>query len=62
VVLPEGNGELILVIDDEAAIREITKETLQAYGYKAMTANDGAEGVALVAMTGKQSTKSSSRT
>ena len=53
VVLPEGNGELILVIDDEAAIREITKETLQAYGYKAMTANDGAEGVALVAMNRK---------
>jgi PAS domain S-box-containing protein len=54
VVLPEGNGELILVIDDEAAIREITKETLQAYGYKAITANDGAEGVALVAMNKKR--------
>jgi PAS domain S-box-containing protein len=54
VVLPEGNGELILVIDDEAAIREITKETLQAYGYKAMTASDGAEGVALVAMNKKR--------
>jgi PAS domain S-box-containing protein len=47
--LPTGNGELILIIDDEAAIREITKETLQAYGYKAMTASDGAEGVALFA-------------
>jgi nitrogen-specific signal transduction histidine kinase len=47
--LPTGKGELILVIDDEAAIREITKETLQAYGYKAMTASDGAEGVALFA-------------
>ena len=49
VVLPEGNGELILVIDDEAAIREITKETLLAYGYRAMTASDGAEGVAVFA-------------
>ena len=47
--LPMGNGELILVIDDEAAIREITKETLKANGYKAMTARDGAEGVALFA-------------
>jgi nitrogen-specific signal transduction histidine kinase len=28
--LPLGNGELILVIDDDAAIREITKGTLQA--------------------------------
>jgi PAS domain S-box-containing protein len=49
VAPPEGHGELILVIDDEAAIREISKETLEAYGYKAMTANDGAEGVALFA-------------
>jgi PAS domain S-box-containing protein len=47
--LPTGNGELILIIDDEAAIREITKETLKAHGYKAMTASDGAEGVALFA-------------
>ena len=47
--LPEGNGELVLVIDDEAAIREITKETLQAYGYRAITASDGAEGVAIFA-------------
>ena len=47
--LPTVNGELILIIDDEAAIREITKETLQAYGYTAMTASDGAEGVALFA-------------
>ena len=47
--LPTGSGELILIIDDEAAIREITKVTLQAYGYRAMTASDGAEGVALFA-------------
>jgi PAS domain S-box-containing protein len=47
--LPMGNGELILIIDDEAAIREITKETLQAHGYKAVTAGDGAEGVAIFA-------------
>jgi PAS domain S-box-containing protein len=47
--LPTGNGEMILVIDDEAAIREITKETLEAYGYRAMTACDGAEGVAVFA-------------
>ncbi len=47
--LPRGNGELILVIDDETAIREITRETLQSYGYSAITAGDGAEGVALFA-------------
>ena len=44
--LPTGNGELILIIDDEAAIREIARETLEAYGYKAITASNGSEGVA----------------
>ena len=51
--LPMGHGELILIIDDEAAVREITKETLEVYGYKAITANDGAEGVALFAENAK---------
>jgi CheY-like chemotaxis protein len=49
VDLPMGHGELILIIDDEAAIREITKDTLEAYGYRALTASDGAEGVAVFA-------------
>jgi CheY-like chemotaxis protein len=49
VDLPTGHGELILIIDDEAAIREITKETLEAYGYTTLTAEDGAEGVAVFA-------------
>jgi signal transduction histidine kinase len=47
--LPLGNGELILVIDDEAAIREITGATLKAHGYRVRTASDGAEGVAVYA-------------
>jgi len=41
-----GNRELILVIDDEPSIREITKATLEAHNFRAITANDGAEGVA----------------
>lgn len=45
--LPRGNGELILIVDDEAAIREITKTSLEAYNYKALTASDGIEAVAL---------------
>lgn len=45
--LPIGNGELILVVDDEASIREITRATLEAYGYRVITANDGAEAMAL---------------
>jgi CheY-like chemotaxis protein len=44
-----GRGELILVVDDEIAIREITKGTLEAHGYRALTAADGTEAVALYA-------------
>lgn len=47
--LPQGNGELILVIDDEASIREITKTSLETYNYKVITASDGIEAVALYA-------------
>jgi len=47
--LPVGHGELILVVDDEIAIREITKGTLEAYGYRALTAADGTEAIALYA-------------
>jgi len=45
--LPNGNGETILVIEDEATLREITKEILESYGYKALTANDGTEALGL---------------
>jgi CheY-like chemotaxis protein len=54
VDLPMGHGELILIIDDEEAVREITRETLEAYGYKAITAGDGAEGVAVFAENRKE--------
>jgi PAS domain S-box-containing protein len=44
-----GNGELVLVIDDEMAIRDITAATLQSFGYRVLTAADGSEGIALYA-------------
>src|SRR6266498_251775 len=47
--LPAGNGQLILVVDDEEAIREITRGTLETFGYKVLTASDGTEAVALYA-------------
>ncbi|WP_017652744.1 hybrid sensor histidine kinase/response regulator [Fortiea contorta] len=47
--LPAGNGELILVVDDEAAIRDITKTSLESHNYKAITASDGIEAIALYA-------------
>jgi PAS domain S-box-containing protein len=47
--LPRGKGETILLIDDETSILTITSQTLEAFGYKVLTATDGAEGVALYA-------------
>jgi CheY-like chemotaxis protein len=47
--LPVGHGELILVVDDEASLLEITKEALEAHGYTVLMAGDGTEAVARVA-------------
>ncbi len=44
-----GHGELVLVVDDEASIRGITRQTLEAFGYQVLTASDGAEAVAVFA-------------
>jgi CheY-like chemotaxis protein len=44
---PTGQGELILVIDDEASIREVIKETLDAHNYRVVTAANGAIGLIL---------------
>ncbi|MBH8562911.1 PAS domain S-box protein [Nostoc sp. CENA67] len=46
---PRGNGELILVVDDEVQIREITTIILEDYNYKALTASNGIEAIALYA-------------
>ena len=40
---------MILVIDDEASILTITSQTLLAFGYRVLTATDGAEAVAVYA-------------
>jgi PAS domain S-box-containing protein len=47
--LPRGNSELILVVDDEASIRQIAKYTLDAFGYRTLLARDGTEALALYA-------------
>jgi PAS domain S-box-containing protein len=47
--LPRGRYELVLVIDDELSILEITQQTLEAFGYRVVTASNGAEAVALYA-------------
>jgi CheY-like chemotaxis protein len=40
-----GNGETILVIDDEMDIVEFLKEFLEFHGYKVRTANSGENGI-----------------
>jgi PAS domain S-box-containing protein len=47
--LPRGNGETVLVVDDEASILTITSQTVQAFGYRILTATDGADAVAIYA-------------
>jgi PAS domain S-box-containing protein len=47
--LPRGNGELIMIVDDEESIRHITQETLECFGYRTLQANNGAQAVALYA-------------
>lgn len=44
-----GNGELILVVDDEPEICEITRSTLVHRGYQVVTAGDGTEALAIYA-------------
>lgn len=46
---PRGNGETILVVDDEAAIRQLTQKILEMNGYMVLLAEDGAEAVACYA-------------
>lgn len=47
--LPSGHGEWILVVDDEAPIREIAKNVLKAYNYQVLVAEDGIDAIALYA-------------
>ncbi len=49
VELPRGNGELVLLIDDEVNIRTVAQNTLEGYGYRVMLAANGAEAVAIYA-------------
>jgi two-component system, cell cycle sensor histidine kinase and response regulator CckA len=45
--LPLGHGELILVVDDEDAIREVTQTWLEKNAYKVIVASDGIDAIAL---------------
>jgi PAS domain S-box-containing protein len=45
--LPRGHDELVLVVDDEKPIRLVAQRTLEHFGYRVLTAANGAEGVAV---------------
>jgi len=42
-----GNGEMILVIEDEAGVREMVRMLLEFRGYRALVAENGTDGLAL---------------
>lgn len=45
--LPCGCGQLVLVVDDELSVRDITRKILEKSGYRVLTANDGGAAIAL---------------
>lgn len=47
--ISRGNGELILVVDDEPQIREVSRRVLEMNGYEVKTAGDGVEAIAVFA-------------
>jgi PAS domain S-box-containing protein len=52
--VPRGQGEWILVVDDEAPIRKLTIQILEGSGYRTFSAADGVEAVALFAKERKR--------
>ncbi|MEK6566795.1 MAG: PAS domain S-box protein [Bacteroidota bacterium] len=47
IEVPEGEGETILIVDDEKNVREISKATLEEHGYRVLTAKDGTEALTI---------------
>jgi len=45
--LHAGRGETILIVDDESAVREVTKTILSRTGYNTLEADDGPAALAL---------------
>ena len=52
---PSGDGEVVLVVDDELAVLEISREILEVHGYKVLTATNGAEAISVFAAAPKRS-------
>jgi len=52
--LPKGRGQSVLVVDDEASIREVAQSMLGRYGYEVILAEDGAQAVEIYEAQGKK--------
>ena len=50
---PPGDGEHVLLVDDEAAVLEVTRTTLETHGYRVTAARDGTEALACYARLGQ---------
>ncbi len=46
---PRANGETVLVVDDEEPVRVVTRQTLEAFGYRVLLAENGADAIAIYA-------------
>ena len=49
IIIPQGNGETILLVDDEPSIREVAEVILTSHGYKVIVAEDGPTALAIFA-------------
>ncbi len=47
--IAHGQGKLVLIVDDELSIQQITQASLESFGYKTLVASDGVEAVAIYA-------------
>ena len=48
-MVPRGNGQTILLVDDEPSIREVAEVILTSHGYKVLVAEDGPTALAIFA-------------
>ncbi len=49
--IPLGSGETVLVIDDDVSILQITRQILESYDYRVLSANSGASALELAAQS-----------
>jgi CheY-like chemotaxis protein len=52
--IPRGRGELILVVDDEAAVLSATQRVLEIYGYRVLCAAEGKEALMFFSERGSE--------